>query len=319
MEYKDLYVEPVPSEILEKFSLSAGLTEKVIESIQIIRLGAKMSQRYYRKPLYIAYSGGKDSEVLADLAIKSDMDIEFVHSHTTADAPETVYHVREQFKKWREMGYQCTVIWPTYKGKRVSIWSLINQTQMLPTHKRRFCCSLLKETGGQHRLVALGVRRAESIKRRAVEAFRTSNYVIKKNLAETAEVYWEDVLGYPYGECQMIKMAKRHKKILCSPLLNWEEEDVWEYIRSTGIAYNPLYDQGFTRVGCIGCPLAGSKNMHKEFERWPKYERLYRKACDNIFQTRTSKGSSFCIKTDDGQYIPAKNGDDIFDWWVNNQ
>ena len=74
--------------------------DKVDKAIERLKVGSEMSLRYYGKPLMITYSGGKDSEVLADLAINAKIPIEIVNSHTTADAPPTVYHIRNQFKKW---------------------------------------------------------------------------------------------------------------------------------------------------------------------------------------------------------------------------
>lgn len=276
-----------------------------------------MSEHYYHKPLVIAYSGGKDSEVLADLAIRSGVPIEISNSHTTVDAPETVYHIREQFKRWRSMGIPCVEQYPVYKGKRTSMWDLIRQKGLLPTRRIRYCCAILKEAGGKRRLTAIGVRRSESPSRHDRAEFQTPDNTIKKSMIETAEVYQEDINDSPYGECQLIKKAKRNTRIVCSPIIDWEDADIWEYIRSTGIAYNPLYNEGFTRVGCIGCPLAGGKRMRREFERWPKYERLYRKSCQNMYNTCLQKGKPFCIKTKDGQYVAVKNGDEIFDWWVN--
>ena len=62
--------------------------DKVDKAIERLKLGSDMSLRYYGKPLMITYSGGKDSEVLVDLAIKSKIPLEIVNSHTTADAAQ---------------------------------------------------------------------------------------------------------------------------------------------------------------------------------------------------------------------------------------
>ena len=71
-----------------------------LENVAIMRLreGAEISKHYYDKPLMLCYSGGKDSDIILDLALKSGIDFEVQHSHTTADAPETVYHIRNKFK-----------------------------------------------------------------------------------------------------------------------------------------------------------------------------------------------------------------------------
>lgn len=77
-------------------------------SIERLREGAEISKYYYDKPLMLCYSGGKDSDVILDLAIKSGIEFELQHSHTTADAPETVYHIRRKFKELESKGIKCT-------------------------------------------------------------------------------------------------------------------------------------------------------------------------------------------------------------------
>ena len=66
-----------------------------LEEKAVLRLreGVTMSRQLYEMPLMITYSGGKDSDVIAELAIRHlpHDDFEIVNSHTTADAPETVY------------------------------------------------------------------------------------------------------------------------------------------------------------------------------------------------------------------------------------
>ncbi len=57
-------------------------------------------------------------------------------------------------------------------------------------------------------------------------------------------------------------------KRICNPIVDWRDSDVWEYIRSERLEINPLYDMGFYRVGCLGCPMAG-KNRWTEFRLFP--------------------------------------------------
>lgn len=86
-------------------------------SIERLREGAEISKHYYGKPLMLCYSGGKDSDVILDLAIKSGIEFELQHSHTTADAPETVYHIRQKFKKLEAKGIKCIIDMPSQKTK----------------------------------------------------------------------------------------------------------------------------------------------------------------------------------------------------------
>lgn len=77
------------------------------EQLAIARLqdAARLSEHRYKKPLMVTYSGGKDSQVLVALAERAGINFEVVNSHTTADAPETVYFIREQFdgRAWNQM------------------------------------------------------------------------------------------------------------------------------------------------------------------------------------------------------------------------
>lgn len=138
------------------------------EKLAIARLqdAARLSEHRYKKPLMVTYSGGKDSQVLVALAERAGIDFEVVNSHTTADAPETVYFIREQFKAMEERGIKCSIVMPRYKDKPVSMWTLIPQIMVPPTRLMRYCCSVLKETSGKNRFIATGVRWAESASRK---------------------------------------------------------------------------------------------------------------------------------------------------------
>lgn len=140
--------------------------DKEQKAIARLKEAALMSETYYQKPLVVTTSGGKDSDVCIALALAAGIDFEVQHNHTTADAPETVYHVRDTFRRLEDKGIKCSVNWPTYKGAPVTMWSLIPQKLMPPTRVARYCCSILKEGGGKGRMITTGVRWAESVSRR---------------------------------------------------------------------------------------------------------------------------------------------------------
>lgn len=140
-----------------------------IEKKAIMRLqqAAQMSEAWYNgEPLIVTTSGGKDSDVCLELAQRAGIRFEVQHNHTTADAPETVYHVRDTFRRLEEKGIKCTINKPVYKWKSVSMWTLIPQKLMPPTRLARYCCEVLKEGGGRGRMITTGVRWAESVKRK---------------------------------------------------------------------------------------------------------------------------------------------------------
>ena len=240
------------------------LEDKIKEAEQVLRLAAEMSKTYYQKPLIICYSGGKDSDVMLDISkkcLKPD-EFEVMNSHTTVDAPETVYHIREVFKKCEAEGIKTTVQMPTYKGKPTSMWRLIEDKTLPPTRLMRYCCKILKEASTPNRMVAVGVREDESFGRKGRDSFASRGSRAKdrewRSLQHTYAMYKLDQLGKEDAyECKFIKSCKARKDTICNPIYKFTEVDIWEYIRRFNIETNPLYQKGYKRVGCIGCPLGG--------------------------------------------------------------
>lgn len=133
-----------------------------------------MSKAYYGKPIVIAYSGGKDSQVLLDLAEKclTADEFEVLNGHTTVDCPETVYFIRKEFKRLEEKGIKTTIDYHRDEnGNPITMWNLIPEKLMPPTRIVRYCCAVLKESGTPNRICALGVRAAESRKRQGRDVF----------------------------------------------------------------------------------------------------------------------------------------------------
>ena len=137
----------------------SDLEQKAIERI---KTASEMSFALYKKPLVFTDSGGKDSAVICKLAENAGIPFEIIHSHTTADAPPTVYHVRKRAKMYEDKGIKYTILHPMYKGEQTSMWKLIPQKMIPPTRLARYCCQVLKEAHGRDRFIATGVRWAES-------------------------------------------------------------------------------------------------------------------------------------------------------------
>lgn len=82
---------------------------------------------------------------------------------------------------------------------------------------------------------------------------------------------------------EIVESCYSKKKTTINPIIDWEESDVWEFLDDVAkVPHCCLYDEGFTRLGCIGCPLQGRNGMIRDFERWPKYKELYIKAFDRM-------------------------------------
>ena len=270
-------------------------------AIERLREASKMSLAYYKQPLIVTTSGGKDSSVCVSLAQAAGIPFEIMHNHTTADAPETVYFIREEFKRLEEQGIKCTINYPEYKGKRTSMWDLIPQKLMPPTRIVRYCCSVLKERGGAGRFITTGVRWSESAKRKNNRGIYETSGNGKAVVMLTND---NDEKRRLFETCTI--KAKR----VVNPIIDWTDEDVWDYIGSYHLPVNPLYECGFKRVGCIGCPMAGTSGRHKEFARYPKYKNLYIKAFDRMVQERIRRDRM------DGSWRIGTTGEDVFHWWM---
>lgn len=197
---------------------------KIKEAERTLKLAAEMSEYYYHKPLIICYSGGKDSDVMLDIAKKclKPNQFEVLNSHTTVDAPETVYHIRAVFKDLEAQGIKTTVRMPMFKGERTSMWKLIEQKSMPPTRTRRYCCAVLKEASTPNRMVAVGVREAESRGRQGRDAFgvlgRRKIDGEYRSLGHTFAMFQLDRYGGEEAyQCEMIKACKGNKDTIVNP------------------------------------------------------------------------------------------------------
>lgn len=197
------------------------------EQLAIARLqdAARLSEHRYKKPLMVTYSGGKDSQVLVALAERAGINFEVVNSHTTADAPETVYFIREQFKAMEERGIKCSIVMPRYKDKPVSMWTLIPQKLMPPTRLVRYCCAVLKENTGKNRFIATGVRWVESSRRknsRGIMELNSRNR--EKRITLTTD---NDEKRRDFESCEL------KGQMTVNPIVDWEDTEVWDYIKIT--------------------------------------------------------------------------------------
>ena len=169
----------------------------------------------------------------------------------------------------------------TFKDVRIeksdkTMWDLIVEKNMPPTRLIRFCCERLKERGGTGRHVVTGVRWSESTRRS------------KRRMAEV---------------CKTDK-TKRFLHVI----IDWTDEDVWEYIHENDLKYCKLYDEGYKRLGCIMCPMKGQVGMKEDAERYPKYYQAYIRALQRVVEKqREGEGTE-----------KRESGQAYMDWWINN-
>ena len=144
-----------------------------------------------------------------------------------------------------------------------------------PQRQRRWCCEEYKEQGGSGRKVVTGIRAAESPKR------------ARRKMVESC--------------------YKDTTKMYVNPIIDWTDNDVWEFIRQYNIPYCKLYDEGFKRIGCLFCPMAGSQRMI-EYKRYPKIADAWIRAFEKIHAKKKSEGKASVDRW--------ANGKDMFMWWI---
>lgn len=273
--------------------------DKVGNAIERLRMASKLSLEMYGKPLTICYSGGKDSQVLVRLAIEAGIPFTAKHSLTTVDAPETVGTVKRTFAALDDHGIEAVIEKPEY-----TMWQLIPKKKMPPTRLVRYCCKYLKERGtAQGDFIATGVRRAESARRRG----RGVVDALSSSLAESVPFGDEVFLSNDNSEKRRQLERCMVKNAMCvNPIIDWSDRDVFGYYWSECKQHNTLYVDGFYRVGCIGCPMGTTKQRKREFFRWPKYERAYKRAFGKMLDARREAGKPTEWETPD----------DVMHWWV---
>jgi len=107
----------------------------------------------------------------------------------------------------------------------------------------------------ENRKLCCHIRKVEPLKRalRGKDAWfsglRKEQSVTRKNLA-------------------LVEWDETNNKLKVNPLLNWTEQQVWDYIRANKIPYNTLHDKGFPSIGCLPCTRAILPGEDVRAGRW---------------------------------------------------
>ena len=263
----------------------------LIEYISRVDAAISMLQRleptalkYSPDGFIVGFSGGKDSQVIYQLANMAGIKFRAIHSLTTMDAPQTIYFIREHYP-------DVQIVRPARNFAQVCI-----HHKMLPTRNVRFCCRELKESYGNGQVVITGVRRAESLRRSArneveIQTRRRHPEYVSGSLDEF-ELYQSVVVDCLQGK----------DKLIVNPIIDWEDSHVWEFLKREDLPTNPLYDLGCDRVGCILCPMAQINSKRHEIRLFPKYAERYLRIIRRIREARIeTSGTDYCFGHTDSQ------------------
>lgn len=241
---------------------------------------------------YLAFSGGKDSIVCKELLNMSGVKYDAHYNVTTVDPPELVRYIKKHHPDVE------------FDIPKETMWELIAHKTIPPTRVARYCCDELKEGGGSGRFVVTGVRWAESTRRKnsrkMIELYTKSK---AKDELENKKVF---LMSDNEEKRRMIETCPTKGKYIINPIIDWDDDDVWEFIRARNLPYCELYDQGFKRLGCVGCPLSKKRDRVRDFERWPQYRKAYIKAFEKMLEYRRSTGRESSQNT----------AEEVMEWWL---
>ena len=264
---------------------------KINTAYERYRWAAKEAERLFDMPLVVRYSGGKDSDVILQLAKESGVPFRVTHNLTTADPPDNVYYIRRVFAALREEGIDCRINVP-----RRSLWRIMRETLVIPSRVMRVWCSELKERKMPDApYIVTGVRWAESAGRRAKSGiamvYTARERGVEEKAAAAGLLTTDDASSRRlFEQCQL-----RGVRVL-NPIIDWSDGDVWAYLHSRGIEGNPLYKEGWTRIGSVGCPLAGRRARELAFARYPKLYKAWRDAIAYVIERRKEMGNPMFLE-----------------------
>lgn len=248
------------------------LAEKIKKAIELLQLCEENAIAAHPDGYFLAFSGGKDSCVIKELAKMAGVKFTSHYSVTTIDPPELVRFIKREHPD---------VIWERTSKTPLPLYMKFKSCGP-PTRLIRWCCDIYKETKkSKGRYVLLGVRATESKKR---------------------QLGWDE-----------ITLHRNTKQLTVNPIVFWTEKDVWEFIRERRILYCELYDKGYKRLGCIGCPLATKKQTLLDFARYPGYEKLWKRGF-SLFWERyhgklNKKGLPYWVNGFD-------TVEELWEWWI---
>lgn len=227
-----------------------GLEQLHLEGMDKVEFSTRLIQAH--EPIdgyYLAFSGGKDSCALYQLAKMAGVKFDAHYSPSPIDPPEVIRFIRSDYP---DVIFDKPVF-PFWKAFEVHGY---------PRRNARWCCEYIKESGGAGRTILLGLRSEESRSRKH-RCFVS------------------------YGNKGHTRFDSHTTKNVISPILLWTSKDIWTFLERERVNYCSVYDEGargrykgdgdFKRLGCVLCPSAGTGRI-KELVRWPKIAESWKRA-----------------------------------------
>ena len=259
--------------------------EKLEHSIDLLQKAEKLALMYDKQDgFYLTFSGGKDSQALYHVAKMAGVKFKGHMSLTSVDPPQVIRFVKRQYP-------DVELIKP-----KMSMFDKAIERGILPTMRVRWCCADFKESAGAGKVTLIGVRAAESARRAKrhevevksrkfsgdLEGFDAwSQAEIEKKLSKTKRKVNEDEFSVKTDN--EVRCINGKDSILISPIFQWTEDDVWYFLNEVmRVPHCELYDMGYSRIGCILCPMSNKKGKQRDMKMFPHVKRGWIRAIKAI-------------------------------------
>jgi phosphoadenosine phosphosulfate reductase len=254
---------------------------QVLQAVEVIERFAAISQKYYNKPITLAFSGGKDSIVLEHLAKSCMAKYQPVMVNTTIEMPSTLPFIRRNYP------------YVAIQSPPLNFADLVRKKGFLPSIKYRYCCNYLKKIKVERSIVLTGVRRAESWKR------KSRGLVEKDTRGKRVSFELNDIDTIVLDDC----FSKR-RNLIINPLIDWSDADIYEYISANSLELPSSYSLGYKRLGCVFCPLSSRSALKLDIEVYSAYVPFFLRLIAELV-----RNNDYCSHLSGNEHV-------IFDFWL---
>ena len=320
---------------------SKPLRYRIERSLELIRKAEALALTYSEDGFWVGFSGGKDSQALLHLVQLAGVKYKAFFSPTSVDPPEVIRFIRQNYPE------------VTFTKLKRSIYDVFREKRVLPSMSMRWCCAEFKEQGGAGTVTLVGVRHAESVKRSKRNVIEVSNHKFSGDFEQFEQWSQEqrskklrkrkkDAQFDQFSEHQeqMVTCVGGKDKIIISPIIEWLDRDVWEFLNDVlRVPHCCLYDEGQHRIGCILCPMSTTRAQIAQAKRWPYVKDKWIKAimdvCKEckakwIYSTVYPKDGSIALSFYDkfssqigegrtAEEVEREIAENIFDWWISKK
>ena len=247
----------------------------------------------------VSYSGGRDSQALISLLLDvfkiEPCEICVAFCDTGWEHSKTYNHVKYIMDNLQLLGCTTTVI---RSSKNVP--DLIREVGRFPSGAARFCTEQLKIYPSMRYVASVAARRGTGVL--SVIGIHGDESKDRSNRYKSKGSVVENLFRYEVFNSKMPKyMYRKYGSMIWLPMLDYSRQEVDEIIATSSNIFlrtvNPLYKDGFNRVGCAPCFMSGQKNIMKYFEM--DSEGLDKRYIADELQSATGKswltGKSICL------------------------